>query len=66
MFNIKNIYYGTLNNHRVIFKKMAHQSEWIMFDDCHQKTSCRQQVKQTLTTLLPCSNATFISKFRKA
>jgi len=67
MFNIKNIYYGTLNNHPVIFKKMAHQSEWIMFDDCRQhKTSCSHQFKSSLTTLLPCSNTTFISKFRNA
>jgi len=67
MFNIKNIYYGTLNNHPVIFKKMAHQSEWIMFDDCDQhKTSCSHQFKSSLTTLLPCSNTTFISKFRDA
>ncbi|CAF3662262.1 unnamed protein product [Rotaria sordida] len=66
IFNIKNIYYGTLKNQLVIFKKMAHQSEWIMFDVCRQNRSCFQQIKITLTTLLPCSNSTFISKFQNA
>ncbi|CAF3843133.1 unnamed protein product [Rotaria sp. Silwood1] len=66
MFNIKNIYYGTLKNQPVIFKKLAHQSEWIMFDVCRHNSSCFQQVKTTLTTLLPCSNSTFISKFQNA
>ncbi|CAF2709507.1 unnamed protein product [Rotaria sp. Silwood2] len=66
MFNIKNIYYGTLKNQPVIFKKMAHQSEWIKFDGCRQNRSCFQQVETTLTTLLPCSNPTFISKFQNA
>ncbi len=66
MFNIKNIYYGTLNDKPVVFKKMAHQSEWIIFDDCYHNPSCLQQVKPTLRSLLPCSNSTFISKFQNA
>ncbi|CAF3744730.1 unnamed protein product [Adineta steineri] len=66
MFNVKNIYYGTLHNHSVIFKKMAHQSEWITFDNCHYKSSCFRHLKSPLSTLLPCSNTTFISKFRNA
>ncbi|CAF3804069.1 unnamed protein product [Adineta steineri] len=66
MFNVKNIYHGTLHNHSVIFKKMAHQSEWITFDNCHYKSSCFRYLKSPLSTLLPCSNITFISKFRNA
>ena len=66
IFNIKNIYYGTLRRKPVILKKLAHQSEWIKFDACFNKASCVRQVKLTLARLLPCSNPTFISKFRHA
>lgn len=62
MFNIKNIYSVTLKNNPVIFKKMAHQSEWIMFDASHRPTSCFYQITPNLSALLPCSNTTFISK----
>ncbi|CAF0967201.1 unnamed protein product [Adineta steineri] len=45
---------------------MAHQSEWITFDNCQYKSSCFRHLKSPLSTLLPCSNITFISKFRNA
>ncbi|CAF1429677.1 unnamed protein product [Adineta ricciae] len=66
LFNVKNIYYGTMNNKRVVFKKMAHQSEWALFDDCQQSPSCFHPTTSSLGTLLPCSNDTFISKFKNA
>ncbi|CAF1308674.1 unnamed protein product [Rotaria magnacalcarata] len=65
-FNIKNIYYGSLKNQPVIFKKMAHHSEWISFDICRQNKSCHNHVGTSLTTLLPCSDHLFVSKFRQA
>ncbi|UJR31397.1 hypothetical protein I4U23_018891 [Adineta vaga] len=66
LFNVKNIYYGTMNKNRVVFKKMAHQSEWVIFDDCQQKASCFHRSTASFITLLPCSNMTFISKFTNA
>ncbi|CAF1427927.1 unnamed protein product [Adineta ricciae] len=66
LFNVKNIYYGTMNNKRVVFKKMAHQSEWVLFDDCQQSPSCFHSTTSSLGTLLPCSNDTFVSKFKNA
>ncbi|CAF4771986.1 unnamed protein product, partial [Rotaria socialis] len=65
-FNIKNIYHGSLKNQPVIFKKMAHHSEWTSFDICRQNKSCYNHVKTSLTTLLPCSDHLFVSKFRQA
>lgn len=66
MFNIKNIYYGTLNDQPVVFKKMAHQSEWIKFDNCHPNRSCGHQIERPWAVLLPCSDTTLISKFQQA
>lgn len=65
-FNIKNIFYGRLKNQSVVFKKLAHHSEWEAYDSARLSTSYQNHEKPRFTTFLPCSDQLFISKFRQA